>query len=84
MFKIKKKPLTSNTIWDAENNRPLCKFNKGIIQTEDKDLAEKLKALGYEVEGEESVEAAPENEEIAPVQPSEEATEEATKPHKRK
>lgn len=53
MLTIKKKPLTPNIIWDVENNRPLCKFNnKGIIETDDKILAEKLKALGHEVTGE--------------------------------
>lgn len=40
-------------IWDAENNRPLCKFDrKGILETNDETLAEKLKAMGYVVTGE--------------------------------
>jgi hypothetical protein len=52
MFTVKKKPLTSNTIWDAENDRPLCRFVKGVFQTDDPAVAEQLKGLGYEVTGE--------------------------------
>lgn len=53
MLKVTKKPKTPNMIWDAENNRPLCKFDrKGILETNDETLAEKLKARGHVVTGE--------------------------------
>ena len=38
-------------IWDVENNCRLAHFKDGVFQTEDKAVAKKLKALGYEVEG---------------------------------
>lgn len=38
-------------VWDKDNNKPLAKFTGGSFSTEDKDVAEKLTALGYEVEG---------------------------------
>lgn len=53
MLKVTKKPKTPNMIWDAKNNRPLCKFDrKGILETNDETLAEKLKAMGCVVTGE--------------------------------
>lgn len=52
MFIVKKKPLTANIIWDASNNRPLCKFVKGVFETNDESLASELKDKGYVVEGE--------------------------------
>lgn len=52
MLKVTKKPKTPNMVWDTVNNRPLCKFCKGVIETNDETLAEKLKALGHEVTGE--------------------------------
>ncbi len=53
MFTVTKKPKTPNTIWDAVNKRPLCKFDKkGILETNDETLAEKLKAMGHTVTGE--------------------------------
>jgi hypothetical protein len=52
MFTVKKIPLTANTLWDEKNKKPLCKFNKGILETNDVELVEKLKELGYEVTGE--------------------------------
>lgn len=52
MFKVTKKPKTPNILWDASNNRPLCKFVNGVLETNDKDLADKLKGLGNSVEGE--------------------------------
>lgn len=51
MFKVTKKPHTPNIIWDASNNRPLCKFVNGVIETNDTALADKLKGLGHIVEG---------------------------------
>lgn len=53
MFTIKKKPLTPNIIWDSSAGKPLCNFgHKGTITTNDRDLAEKLAAMGHEVTGE--------------------------------
>lgn len=52
MFKIRKKPKSPNIVWDASKNCPLCKFEKGIYETEDTSIAEKLKSMGYQVEGE--------------------------------
>ena len=52
MFKVTKKPKTPNMIWDAANNRPLCKFVKGVLETNDKAIADRLAALGHTVMGE--------------------------------
>lgn len=52
MFTVKKKAKTPNMVWDAANNRPLCKFVKGVFETNDEAVAEKLKGMGYEVTGE--------------------------------
>lgn len=52
MFTVKKKTKTPNMVWDAANNRPLCKFVKGVFETNDEAVAEKLKDMGYEVTGE--------------------------------
>lgn len=52
MFRVEKKPKTPNMIWDAANNRPLCKFVKGVFETNDETLAFSLKGMGYKVEGE--------------------------------
>jgi hypothetical protein len=52
MFKVTKTPKTPNIIWDGANNRPLCKFVNGVIETNDEALVSKLEALGYTVEGE--------------------------------
>lgn len=52
MFKVTKTPKTPNIIWDASNNRPLCKFVKGVFETNDEALASELKGKGYVVEGE--------------------------------
>lgn len=51
MFRVTKKPKTPNMVWDASNNRPLCKFVKGVFETNDKTIADKLKALGHSVTG---------------------------------
>lgn len=55
MFTVKKKAKTPNMVWDAANNRPLCKFVKGVFETNDEAVAEKLKGMGYEVTGEADV-----------------------------
>jgi hypothetical protein len=52
MFTVKKKAKTPNMVWDAANNRPLCKFVKGVFETNDEAVAKKLKGMGYEVTGE--------------------------------
>lgn len=52
MFKVTKKPKNPNILWDASNNRPLCRFVKGVFETNDEALASKLKDLGHTVEGE--------------------------------
>ena len=52
MFTVKKKAKTPNMVWDAANNRPLCKFVKGVFETNDEAVAEKLKGMGYEATGE--------------------------------
>lgn len=52
MFRVTKKPKTPNMIWDAANNRPLCRFVNGVLETADEVLASKLKELGHTVEGE--------------------------------
>jgi len=52
MFKVTKKPKTPNIIWDASNNCLLAKFVNGVIETNDKTLAAKMKDLGHTVEGE--------------------------------
>lgn len=52
MYTVTKKPLTPNTLWDAKKGKPLCKFTKGVLKTNDTDLVEKLKIMGYEVNGE--------------------------------
>jgi hypothetical protein len=55
MFIVTKKAKTPNMIWDGANNRPLCKFVKGVFETNDEKLAFKLKGMGYKVEGEADV-----------------------------
>ena len=52
MFKVTKKPKTPNILWDASNNLPLCRFVKGVFETNDEALASKLKDLGHTIEGE--------------------------------
>lgn len=38
-------------VWDAEHDKPLIKFTDGIAETDNAKVAEKLKNLGYKVEG---------------------------------
>lgn len=68
MYVIKKKPKTPNMIWDKEHGKPLCKFEKGEIKTNDEALAKKLKALGHTVTGkaDKAEQAEPEKEPAAP------------------
>lgn len=49
-YTITKKPKTPNMLWDAKSKKVIAAFNeKGVIVTNDKALAEKLKALGHTV-----------------------------------
>ena len=42
-----------NTIvWDAETDSPLIRFTDGVAETDNTTIANKLKNLGYKVEGE--------------------------------
>ena len=52
MFKVTKKSKTPNILWDASSNRPLCRFVNGIFKTNDQTVVDKLKGMGYSVEGE--------------------------------
>ena len=52
MFKVTKKPKTPNIVWDYSGNRPLCKFVKGVFETNDEQIAFKLKSMGHTVTGE--------------------------------
>lgn len=52
MFTVKKIPKTPNILWDAAARKPLCRFVKGKLETNDEALADKLKGMGYEVTGE--------------------------------
>ena len=38
-------------LWDPSQNKTLCRFKGGVFETNNKPLAEKLVALGFEVEG---------------------------------
>ena len=42
MFRVTKKPNTPNMIWDAEWYCLLCKFENGILETDNADLAKKI------------------------------------------
>lgn len=59
---VKKKPLTSNILWDKENGVRLCKFTNGKLETNDSELAQKLCDMGYEVSGEPDEEQKPDEE----------------------
>lgn len=59
---VKKKPLTSNILWDKENGVRLCKFTEGKLETNDSELVKKLRDMGYEVSGEPDDEPKPDEE----------------------
>lgn len=43
---------TGNTIvWDGEKNGVLARFQNGMLETENREIAEKLQKKGYRVEG---------------------------------
>ena len=52
MYIINKKSLTANILWDKEKGCQLCKFVNGRFETNDTELAEKLRDMGYEILGE--------------------------------
>lgn len=62
MYIVKKKPLTSNILWDKENGVQLCKFTNGKLETDDSELVEKLRGMGYEVSEESDEEHKPDDE----------------------
>lgn len=37
----------NGTVWDAEKDRSLCRFNKGTLDTDDKYISDRLMDLGY-------------------------------------
>jgi hypothetical protein len=43
-------------VWDSKNNKELCRFTNGVIETIAKNKIKVLKSLGYEFEGEEPAE----------------------------
>lgn len=53
MFTVIKKPLTPNIIWNGDAGKPLCDFgHKGMLETNDQELVQKLAAMGHTVTGE--------------------------------
>lgn len=51
MFIIEKSKnrLMGNIIWDVEKNCELCRFEKGIIKTDSKEIADKMENMGCTV-----------------------------------
>ena len=49
MFKVTGKK--NGTIWDAEKNCPLAVFADGEFRTDDQKVAERLRDMGFAVEG---------------------------------
>lgn len=41
----------SGIVWDTKRNKPLIKFVDGKAETADETVAERLRAMGYTVEG---------------------------------
>ena len=42
-------------VWDAEKNKPLCKFEKGELHTTDQRTKDILDKLGYESDDEDEI-----------------------------
>lgn len=40
-------PVLHSVIWDPKTSKPLVEFDKGVFETEDKKLIDRLKAMGY-------------------------------------
>lgn len=49
MFKVVKKEKTANIVWDEKAGKPLCRFVNGVFETDDKELADRLKGMGHQV-----------------------------------
>lgn len=50
MYTVTKKPLAPNTVWDAETEKPLCRFEKGKFVTDDERIVKRLEAMGHAVD----------------------------------
>lgn len=50
VYTVTKKPLAPNTVWDTETGKPLCRFVKGKLVTNDEQTAERLGEMGHKVE----------------------------------
>lgn len=57
MFRVTKTAKTPNMVWDSSENRPLCKFVKGVFETNDEEVASRLEGMGYKVEKETDADA---------------------------
>jgi hypothetical protein len=42
--------IGTGIVWDKDANKPLCEFENGFYETEDKDEIEKLLAAGFKQE----------------------------------
>jgi len=49
MYKVTNK-AKNGILWDIKANKPLAKFEEGVFETEDKKVADALKAKGCTVE----------------------------------
>lgn len=43
--------MDCGVVWDAERDQPLIRFQDGVAETNDQTVAERLRALGYGVDG---------------------------------
>lgn len=57
MFRVTKTAKTPNMVWDSSENRSLCKFVKGVFETNDEAVASRLEGMGYKVEKEADADA---------------------------
>lgn len=48
--------VANKTVWDKDKHKVLARFKDGLFKTDNKDIADKLEKLGYDVkEGEKMV-----------------------------
>lgn len=47
MVKIKIDSTGVKTVWDPDNNRPICTFYGGVFETDNKQIIAQLKKRGY-------------------------------------
>lgn len=66
-------------VWDADNNRVLCKFKNGELETDDKHVIKTLLNAGYEYEGEIDVAIEDDEFEDTPEDNNQEETKDVTK-----